>query len=206
LARVLPHLSSFTPLSDTPFSDTPCARRAHNRLKENDMATTENTATEPRPKRRWFQFSLRTLLIVVTVFAVWCAYQANRAATQRRALAMVERLCANRRQTSYDPMAIGGIAFDYQLQKNGKWTVYDPLAPPPAPAWLRQLIGEELFRRPVNIDLSDTDVTDADLAALEGLSSLRTLRLYRTAVTEKAVGRLQRALPNCRIEWSPLDI
>ena len=27
--------------------------------------------TETKPKRRWFQFSLRTLFVVVTVFGVW---------------------------------------------------------------------------------------------------------------------------------------
>ncbi len=165
-----------------------------------------NESFPPKPKRRWFQFSLRTLLIVVTVFAVWLAYRANRMAQQRRALAMVERLCADRRQTSYDPIAFGGIAYDYQLQTSGNRTTYDPLAPLPTPTWVSQFIREEQFRRPVLIDLSDTDVTDADLVALEGLSSLQTLRLYRTAVTEKAVKRLQRALPNCRIQWSQLDI
>ena len=28
--------------------------------------------TEPKPKRRWFQFSLLTLLIGVTIFSVQC--------------------------------------------------------------------------------------------------------------------------------------
>jgi hypothetical protein len=27
------------------------------------------------PKRRWFQFSLRTLFVVVTVFAIWLGWQ-----------------------------------------------------------------------------------------------------------------------------------
>ncbi|MHC4401523.1 MAG: hypothetical protein ACYTG0_17765 [Planctomycetota bacterium] len=171
--------------------------------RQNDMVAAQNTATQPKSRRRWFQFSLRTLLIVVTVFAVWLAYRANRVAQQRRALAMVKRLCANRRLTNYDPIAFGGVAYDYQLQTSGNRTTYDPLTQPPAPTWLGQFIGEE---RPVTIDLSDTDVTDADLVALEGLSSLQTLRLYRTAVTKKAVNRLQRALPDCRVQWSPLDM
>ena len=32
--------------------------------------------TEP-PKRRWFRFSLRTLFVVVTVFAIWLGYHVN---------------------------------------------------------------------------------------------------------------------------------
>ena len=29
------------------------------------------------PKRRWFQFSLRTLFVVVTVFGCWLGYELN---------------------------------------------------------------------------------------------------------------------------------
>jgi hypothetical protein len=28
----------------------------------------------PAPKRRWFQFSLRTMFVVVTVFACWLGW------------------------------------------------------------------------------------------------------------------------------------
>jgi hypothetical protein len=31
----------------------------------------------PAPKRRWFQFSLATLFVAVTVFSCWLAYQLN---------------------------------------------------------------------------------------------------------------------------------
>ena len=31
----------------------------------------------PAPKRRWFRFSLRTLFVVMTVFACWLGYEIN---------------------------------------------------------------------------------------------------------------------------------
>jgi hypothetical protein len=31
--------------------------------------------SEPKPKRRWFRFSLRTLFLVVTVACLWLGYQ-----------------------------------------------------------------------------------------------------------------------------------
>jgi hypothetical protein len=31
----------------------------------------------PAPKRRWFQWSLRTLFVVVTVFGCWLGYELN---------------------------------------------------------------------------------------------------------------------------------
>jgi hypothetical protein len=45
---------------------------------ENDNAAMD---AEPKRKRRWFQFSLRTLLIGVTLLAVACGYVAKEAKT-----------------------------------------------------------------------------------------------------------------------------
>jgi hypothetical protein len=33
--------------------------------------------TDPSPRRRWFTFSLRTLLVVMTAFCVWMGYHLN---------------------------------------------------------------------------------------------------------------------------------
>ena len=46
-------------------------------------------------------------------------------------------------------------------------------------------------------------VTDAGLVHLEGLTNLERLILYRSKVTEEGVKRLQQALPNCRISFTP---
>jgi hypothetical protein len=48
------------------------------------------TATPPTPKRRWFQFRLRSLLVLVTIAAVACGllvYQRRKIAERREALA-----------------------------------------------------------------------------------------------------------------------
>ena len=45
-----------------------------------------------------------------------------------------------------------------------------------------------------------TQVTDADLVHLKGLTNLRNLALQRTQVTDSGVKKLQKALPNCKIE------
>jgi hypothetical protein len=38
------------------------------------MPSEQPKADPPKRKRRWFQFSLRSLLLVVTLLAVPCAY------------------------------------------------------------------------------------------------------------------------------------
>ncbi len=56
--------------------------------------------------------------------------------------------------------------------------------------------------RPVtHVDLHNTQVTDAGLVHLKGLTRLQTLNLYRSQVTDAGVKELRAALPNCRIEW-----
>ena len=47
--------------------------------------------------------------------------------------------------------------------------------------------------------LAETDVTDAGLEYLQGLTPLRYLDVSETKVTDAGVEKLQQALPNCKI-------
>ena len=154
-----------------------------------------------KPRRRWFQYSLRTLLVLVTVLCVWLAVTANRARKQREAVAAIE--------------AVGGVVYyEYQTKSGQK---------PPGPKWLRELIGDEYFVSVVLVDFNETQVTDAGLMHLKGLTKLELLYLNRTQitdaglehlkgltnledlwlngtqVTDEGVKKLQQALPNCGI-------
>ena len=164
---------------------------------------------QKKPKRRLLRYSLRALLIVLTLPCVWVAYQTERARSQARSVR--------------DVQAIGGmLQFDYQL-KSGN---YDPNATPDAPAWLVETVGEEYFRRPITLDLayrhlsrirsgepiaSNDDlqllrglpdletleigdkrqVTDDGLVHLAGLKNLRVLYLYRTGVQGEGLKHLR---------------
>ncbi|MGA2031281.1 MAG: hypothetical protein ABSG68_03405 [Thermoguttaceae bacterium] len=152
----------------------------------------------PRPKLRWFQFSLRTLLVFVTLCAFacsWLAVKLQQAKRQREAAAAVEKL--------------GGQV---------EWSE------PSGPLWLRRLLGDDLFRSVVDVGLGGTEVTDAELEHLKGLDQLQSLNLARTniagaglgnlkglnqlqyvylggtQVTDAGVKKRQQALPNCEIE------
>jgi len=64
---------------------------------------------------------------------------------------------------------------------------------PRGPEWLREWLGEErmeLFDKVICVDLSDTQVTDAWLARLTGLTELTVLSLNRTKVTDKGLMRV----------------
>ena len=49
------------------------------------------------------------------------------------------------------------------------------------------------------LTLTSTKITD--LSPLEDCKSLKTLKLANTKVTPASIAALQKALPNCKIEW-----
>ncbi len=51
------------------------------------------------------------------------------------------------------------------------------------------------------LDMSGTQISDVGLKLLAELKNLTSLDLRRTKVTAAAVPSLQKALPNCKIEW-----
>jgi hypothetical protein len=54
------------------------------------------------------------------------------------------------------------------------------------------------------LQLQDTEITDAGLANLQGLSQLQRLSLNNTNVTDQGVKKLVQALPNCEIRHSAM--
>jgi hypothetical protein len=175
-------------------------------------------AAEPKSCRRWFSFSLRTLLIFVTLAGCglgWLGFKIQEGRRQQAAVEAIEKLGCD-------------VGYDYQFDSQGG-SVFNPTLP--GPAWLHSLLGDDFFR---NVDsvckwgysslgrqdspfrdadlefvkglktlkvlvLLGTQVTDAGLANLNGLTRLEELDLSDTQVTDAGVAKLQQALPNCRI-------
>ena len=158
------------------------------------MPETPVDASTRRPKRRWFQFSLRTLLIVVTALAVWLGLRVDRANRQQEAVEAIEDQG-------------GDVYYDYQQKPAAKsvWGLtyvdktYSSQVDPPGAEWLRQLVGERFFVTPVTVmisrqpticltplrdlphleevRLSDTELSDFDVANLAHLKKLRFLSI-----------------------------
>ena len=122
---------------------------------------------QPVAKRRWFRFSLRMLLVAVTVLCVWLGFKVNAARREKESVEAIRK--------------IGGlIMFDYQVvpMANGKPDDFTANAALPGPDWLRTLIGEEYLRKVAFVQLKGRpQVTTSDLAELAKLSALRRLTL-----------------------------
>ena len=121
---------------------------------------------------RWrFQFSIRSLLVMVVVVAIPCTWLAEelraakaQAERQREAIATVKRLS-------------GQIS----------WTHPEI----PGEGWLYNLLGDDFFGSVDTVYLCETIVTDADLEHLKGLTRLRTLILFRAQITDSALEHLK---------------
>src|SRR5262245_17761013 len=126
------------------------------RYDESIMST-----ASPKPRRRWLRFSLRALLLIVTVLCIWIGIKVNAARRQRAAMAAMQRAGVM-------------VKFDYQL---------------PAPAWIRQLIGEEYFREVVRVAGDHGHISADDFARLTDFPELTELTLDSTKITQSDTER-----------------
>ena len=152
-----------------------------------------------KPKRRWLQFSLRTLLVLVLLVSVlcgWLRHKVNQSEQERRAVEAI--------------LAMGGeVEYEHEQGRKGKPT------DPPGPAWLRAILGDYFFadvqtvRYPSGVgdaslvhldrlrhvgylDLRGTSVTDEGLAQVIEHDELQGLNLGATSVTDAGIAQLAR--------------
>jgi hypothetical protein len=135
-----------------------------------------NDCCPPKPKRRWYQFSLMTMLVLMALFSLLLGVTADRARKREQALRTVREL--------------GGTVF-YNHD---------------APEWVRRCLGDNWFSSIIAIDLSPTGATDVDLEQckqdLTDIDTLAWIRLSGTEVTEAGVMEFCEALPDVNIFYS----
>ena len=123
--------------------------------------------TTPKPRRRWLQFSLRALIIVMLLASVAMSWAAVRmqARKQKRAVEELRRL--------------GGVVYERQSDAFG-----NPLPRKGMPAWLRNLLGDDFFAADVEVIFSPCCTSSRDgLKQLKGLMQVKRL-IFETPVTD----------------------
>lgn len=146
----------------------------------------------PTKPRRWLRYSLRTLLVTVTLACVWLGMVVNRAEQQRRTVAALRALG---NQVEYD------TPYTHPLGEPSNWR------------WLRSWIGNDYFdnvtyaslrhgvddkllqrvrylRGVKHLDINGPVVTDEGMAAIAGVASLESLSIYTRDVTDEGVRAL----------------
>jgi hypothetical protein len=176
---------------------------------------------DPKPKRRWYQFSLRTLLIVVLVAGAGLGLLGRKLQKQWQA-EKERREAAERNERTVEDLKLAGFDADWGSDLfhpiffvSGTSRVTDNdleclkglnirrlyLATLPiTDAGLEHLKG---LTKLEFLDLEGTQVTDAGLVHLKEVAELEYLGLVDTLVTEVGVEELERASPQLSIHVSP---
>ena len=131
---------------------------------------TTNDSNPPKTKRRWYQFRMRTLLVVVTVVTVplgWVGWRLEQARGERAVIAWV--------------METGGSVSFHHGQRS----------------WWGKSTDKWFGKRVRSASLQKMQVSD--LSPLAELKNLEQLYVSRTKVSEEQVQKLRQALPNCEI-------
>jgi hypothetical protein len=130
---------------------------------------------------RWrFQFSIRSLLVLVVVVALpcsWLAVEMKKAKDQKEAVAAIKGLGGN-------------LYYDYEFDDSGAWISG---AEPATPAWLRARLGDDFFALAKNVTfMSGGKITDHETACLESLPDLKELWLIlQRSVSDRTLAHLK---------------
>ena len=122
-------------------------------------------------RRRWFQFRLRTLLLVTIAFNIafcWVAFKLKQARTQREAVEAVLHMR-------------GQVFYRYSQSPFGTGASDTPLAP----EWLTKALGDDFWGDVVRVDIyHHNDLLNDKLERLEQFSQLKNLTLWNDSLSD----------------------
>lgn len=190
----------------------PCSHEARRDIRPDPVSPPK----PPRPRRRWFQFSLRSLLLIMTVLAVWLGMQMDRVRKRQQALEMVlghsgsvsnsaaldsheKRYDANTAEVEYQlartkgrsakgTAVSAGEVDRLRVQRLWAQGIFDEGH---RPFWCpRWALPDETFVKVTHISLIDRSIDDDDVKSLQVFAELEYLDLRGTRITDLGLRRL----------------
>ncbi len=194
--------------------DCPLIRKAKCRMEADPLPTAEKKP----PKLRWYQWRLRSMLILTLLVAIGMSYVAVTMRNQRKQTAAGEKIMGAGGTLGVEWTWLGKLLRDHSLMSvtsvdlSDKPITDDVLVHLEAIGQLRELflsgtnisdaglLHLQSLRQLTHLELANTKVTDAGMMHLQGLGKLQYLNLKRTKVTVEGEYKLRQALPECIIE------
>ena len=163
------------------------------------MTTTDSQSVPPLPKLRWYQYSLRTLLLFVLLCSLLCSWFATRATNQRDAVCAIRSISGCEVSYDCDPRRV----FDPDIKLIV--AVMEGKPPPPAPkaTWTERLLGRDFAHRAVSVGVPLAQV-HAVLPHLKHLPCLQSVYVLQPdkgseAETQAAVDQIEQEVPGIAV-------
>jgi hypothetical protein len=127
---------------------------------------------EQKPKRRWVRFSIRTLLIGVTIFCVWLGWQAESARERIALIKLVNKTGGECYAQQYGTH--WGMTYQYAR----------PSDDPDAPSAIRRMLGDNAWENVIVPELNFHHLLDrVERAFPEAIISIQssdgTIKMHR---------------------------
>jgi hypothetical protein len=152
--------------------------------------------------RRRLKISVRVLMLLIIVVGVVLAWRANTARRQHEAVAAIRR-CDGWAHYDYEFVPGPSPLAQSDPKLAPRWGTLTPGRTPPAPAWLRRIVGDEYFQEIAHVSfLYDLDNRmlvasmlerpsgDDILAKLEGQTGIKTLHFGYEKVTARGLASI----------------
>jgi hypothetical protein len=143
----------------------------------NTTIPTADIPAKPKPKLRWYQFSLRTLLLFVTLFACacsWFAVKMRQAKIQKETVEKLEKFGCD-------------IEYDWEMRAPKKTIIKSTIAP----RWLQKLLGADFFSKVTGVDTDQHFWGDEEMLYFKGLPDLQTISIHNAGMTDAGLESLK---------------
>jgi DNA-binding transcriptional LysR family regulator len=161
----------------------------------------------PVRKRRWFQYSLGTLLLFVLICQIACSWFFTRVHRQRHAVEAI--------------LKCDGCIVVYDNDDAGRLLSSEPIdaaaltgkpQPPPRETWVERLFGRDFLHRAVTVQVPLARV-DEVVPNLKRLPCLQNVRVFlpdngRDGTCDVVVEKIKRELPGVQVigvVWDRID-
>jgi internalin A len=121
-----------------------------------------------KPKRRWFQFSLKTLLVTIALMCLALGY------------VVYKRDVAARAKVAAETLKIRGASYEFPPGK----------MPGMGNEWSVAILGDDAYEHIAGLSLRGSQFHDADLTQVAKLKSLRFLSIHDSDISDAGLRRI----------------